>query len=77
MHVVDRPRVLILEQLRSILVYWAEDEVLPWKEDVFEIVQHGLLDQHENVREVAREALLQFSSRWYGYCDEGCDKYRL
>ncbi|CAI5732516.1 unnamed protein product [Hyaloperonospora brassicae] len=65
----DRPRVLILKQLQKILVYWSEDEVLPWKEDVLETVQHGLSDQHENVREVARETLVQLSSRWSDQVD--------
>ena len=63
-HIADRPRVLILEQLRIIFVYWTDDEVLPWEEDVLDMVQQGLIDQHDNVRETARDVLSGFSSRW-------------
>uniref|UniRef100_A0AAV1T302 CLASP N-terminal domain-containing protein n=1 Tax=Peronospora matthiolae TaxID=2874970 RepID=A0AAV1T302_9STRA len=60
----DRPRVLILEQLQIIFVYWSDDEVLSWEEDVLDMVQQGLIDQHDNVRETARDVLSGFSSRW-------------
>lgn len=62
--IVDKARVLVLEQLRIVFVYWSHDEVLPWESDVLEIVRRGLDDQHDKVRKAAREVLCTFSSKW-------------
>ncbi|KAF1776039.1 hypothetical protein GQ600_3736 [Phytophthora cactorum] len=53
----DKARVLVLEQLGIIFVYWSDNEVLPFKSDVLDIIRGGLEDQHEKVRKTAREVL--------------------
>ncbi|KAI9913596.1 hypothetical protein PsorP6_006665 [Peronosclerospora sorghi] len=65
-----RLRTLVLEQLRLIFVFWEEEEILPWESDVIEIIRHGVKDQDENVRKVAREVLCRFSSKWSGNVEE-------
>ncbi|KAG7390660.1 hypothetical protein PHYPSEUDO_007122 [Phytophthora pseudosyringae] len=71
--VQDKARVLVLEQLRIIFVYWGDNEVLQWEADILEIVRRGLEDQHERVRKTAREVLTRFSSRWSERVDELVD----
>ncbi|CAH0518558.1 unnamed protein product [Peronospora belbahrii] len=66
----DKPRVLLLDQLRIVFVYWSDEEVLPWESDVLEMIRLGLVDQHDNVRKAAREVLCRVSSRWSERVDE-------
>ncbi|TDH68642.1 hypothetical protein CCR75_009078 [Bremia lactucae] len=59
----EKARVLILEQIRIILVYWSDEDVLVWEKDMLEMIRSGLEDQNESVRKTARETLARFSSR--------------
>ncbi|KAG6969646.1 hypothetical protein JG688_00005230 [Phytophthora aleatoria] len=69
----DKARVLVLEQLGIIFVYWSDNEVLPFESDVLDIIRGGLEDQHEKVRKTAREVLTRFSTRWSERVDELVD----
>ncbi|KAE9000184.1 hypothetical protein PR003_g18818 [Phytophthora rubi] len=69
----DKVRVLLLEQLRIILVYWSDDELTPWRADMLEMVRRGLEDQNTGVRTAAREVLTRISSRWRERVDELMD----
>ncbi|KAG6586734.1 CLASP N-terminal domain [Phytophthora cinnamomi] len=69
----DKVRVLLLEQLRVILVYWSDDELAPWNADMLEMVRRGLEDQNTGVRTAAREVLTRVSSRWRERVDEMVD----
>lgn len=60
----DKVRVLLLEQLRIILVYWSDDELTQWISDMLEMVRRGLEDQNAGVRSAAREVLTRISSHW-------------
>eukprot|EP00644_Phytophthora_capsici_P003959 jgi/Phyca11/6937/fgenesh1_pm.PHYCAscaffold_15_\ len=62
--VQDKARVLMLEQLGVIFVFWEDDEVQMWDADVLEMMRQGLEDQNDKVRKTAREVLTRFSSRW-------------
>ncbi|CEG36410.1 CLASP N-terminal domain [Plasmopara halstedii] len=57
-------RLLVLEQLRLVFVYWRDEEVLQYESDVCKIIQRGLEDQNESVRKTARETLADFSVKW-------------
>ncbi|KAK1941237.1 hypothetical protein P3T76_007103 [Phytophthora citrophthora] len=68
--VQDKARVLMLEQLGIIFVFWDDNEVQMWDADVLEIMRQGLEDQNDKVRKTAREVLTRFSSRWSERVDE-------
>ncbi|KAG1713071.1 hypothetical protein DVH05_000798 [Phytophthora capsici] len=68
--VQDKARVLMLEQLGVIFVFWEDDEVQMWDADVLEMMRQGLEDQNDKVRKTAREVLTRFSSRWSERVDE-------
>ncbi|RLN31317.1 hypothetical protein BBI17_002268 [Phytophthora kernoviae] len=59
----EKVRILLLDQLMIIFVFWSDDEVEMWDSDVLEMIRRGLEDQSDKVRKTARETLTRFLTR--------------
>ncbi|KAG7389908.1 hypothetical protein PHYBOEH_007196 [Phytophthora boehmeriae] len=69
----EKVRVLLLDQLMIIFVFWTDDEYEAWDSDVLEMMRRGLEDQSEKVRKTARETLMRFLTRWIERVNELLD----
>ncbi|RLN55784.1 hypothetical protein BBJ29_005936 [Phytophthora kernoviae] len=59
----EKVRILLLDQLMIIFVFWSDDEMEMWDSDVLEMIRRGLEDQSDKVRKTARETLTRFLTR--------------
>lgn len=62
---LEKVRILLLEQLEMILVYWNMDDLEPYFADVVGIVKKGLQDPSQQVRKTCRGTFCMVSTKWY------------
>lgn len=78
MNYIEKVRMLLLEQLEMILVYWNMEDLEPYFMDVVGVVQKGLQDPSQSVRKNCRGTFCMVSSKWYEALVMGkkeCDMY--